>query len=56
MSSVYTASQRPSALPEPSHTVTRAWRLLRKAAEMVQPARVEFTDAELQALVDDLFA
>ena len=33
-----------------------AWRLLRKAAEMVAPARVEFTDAELQALVDELFA
>ncbi len=34
-----------------------AWRLLRKAAEMVQPAvRVMPTDAELQALVDELFA
>ncbi len=33
-----------------------AWRLLRKAAEMVQPVRVELTDAELQALVDELFA
>ena len=34
-----------------------AWRVLRKAAEMVQPAvRVMPTDAELQALVDELFA
>ncbi len=33
-----------------------AWRLLRKAAELVQPARVELTDAELQALVDELYA
>jgi hypothetical protein len=32
------------------------WRFLRKAAEMVQPVRVEFTDVELQALVDELFA
>ncbi len=34
-----------------------AWRLLRKAAEMVRSAvRVMPTDAELQALVDELFA
>ena len=33
-----------------------AWRLLRKAAEMVQPVRVELTDAELQALVNELYA
>ena len=33
-----------------------AWRLLRKAAEMVQPARVMPTEAEPQALVDELFA
>ena len=33
-----------------------AWRLLRKAAELVQPARVMPTEAELQALVDELFA
>ncbi len=33
-----------------------AWRLLRKAAELVQPARVMPTDAELQALVDELYA
>ncbi len=33
-----------------------AWRLLRKASEIVQPARVMPTDAELQALVDELFA
>jgi hypothetical protein len=33
-----------------------AWRLLRKAAEMVQPVRVMPTEAELQALVDELFA
>ena len=33
-----------------------AWRLLRKAAEMVAPVRVMPTDAELQALVDELFA
>ncbi len=33
-----------------------AWRLLRKAAEMVQPARVMPTEAELQALVDELYA
>ena len=33
-----------------------AWRLLRKAAELVQPAQVEFTDEELQALVDELYA
>ena len=33
-----------------------AARLLVKAAELVQPARVMPTDAELQALVDELFA
>ncbi len=33
-----------------------AWRLLRKAAEMVAPVRVMPTEAELQALVDELFA
>jgi hypothetical protein len=33
-----------------------AWRLLRKAAELVQPAPVVPTEAELQALVDELFA
>ena len=33
-----------------------AWRLLRKAAELVQPVRVMPTEAELQALVDELFA
>ncbi len=33
-----------------------AWRLLRKAAELVQPVWVELTDAELQALVDELYA
>ena len=33
-----------------------AWRLLRKAAEMVQPAVVALTDEELQALVDALYA
>ena len=33
-----------------------AWRLLRKAAEIVQPARVMPTEAELQALVDELYA
>jgi hypothetical protein len=33
-----------------------AWRLLRKAAEMVQPERVMPTEAELQALVDELYA
>ncbi len=33
-----------------------AWRLLRKAAEMVAPVRVMPTDAELQALVDELYA
>ncbi len=31
-------------------------RLLVKAAEMVQPARIMPTEAELQALVDELFA
>ncbi len=36
--------------------VGHAWRLLRKAAEMVQPVRVMPTEAELQALVDELFA
>ena len=33
-----------------------AWRLLRKAAEMVAPVRVMPSEAELQALVDELFA
>ncbi len=33
-----------------------AWRLLRKAAEFVQPMRVMPTEAELQALVDELYA
>ncbi len=33
-----------------------AWRLLGKAAEMVQPARFMSTEAELQALVDELCA
>ena len=33
-----------------------AWRLLRKAAELVQPPVVEITEAELQALVDELDA
>ena len=33
-----------------------AWRLLRKAAEMVRPPVVEITEAELQALVDELYA
>ena len=33
-----------------------AWRLLRKAAEMVAPSVVEITEAELQALVDELYA
>ncbi len=33
-----------------------AARLLVKAAELVQPVRVMPTDAELQALVDELFA
>jgi len=33
-----------------------AWRLLRKAAEMVQPPVVEITEAEVQALVDELYA
>ena len=33
-----------------------AWRLLRKAAELVMPPVVEITKAELQALVDELFA
>ncbi len=33
-----------------------AWRLLRKAAELVQPPVVEITEAELQALVDELYA
>ncbi len=33
-----------------------AWRLLRKAAELVMPPVVEITEAELQALVDELYA
>ena len=33
-----------------------AWRLLRKAAELVRPPVVEITEAELQALVDELYA
>ena len=33
-----------------------AWRLLRKAAEMVRPPVVEIIEAELQALVDELYA
>ena len=33
-----------------------AWRLLRKAAELVKPPVVEITEAELQALVDELYA
>ena len=33
-----------------------AWRLLRKAAEMVMPPIVEISEAELQALVDELYA
>ncbi len=33
-----------------------AWRLLRKAAEMVRPPVVEMTVDELQALVDELYA
>ena len=33
-----------------------AWRLLRKAAELVQPARSMPTAEELQALVDELYA
>ena len=33
-----------------------AWRLLRKAAELVQPVRIMPTEAELQALVDELYA
>ena len=46
----------PSPRPEPSHAVTGAWRLLRKAAEMVEPVRIMPTEAELQALVDELYA
>ncbi len=33
-----------------------AWRLLCKAAEVVQPARPALTEAELQAIVDELYA
>ena len=34
-----------------------AWRLLRKAAEMLDPhPRMELSDAELQAIVDELYA
>ncbi len=34
-----------------------AWRLLRKATEMLDPhPRVELSDAELQAIVDELYA
>ena len=33
-----------------------AWRLLRKAAELVQPVQIMPTEAELQALVDELYA
>jgi hypothetical protein len=33
-----------------------AWRLLRKAAELVQPVQVMPTEAEFQALVDELYA
>ena len=34
-----------------------AWRLLRKATEMLAPhPRVELSDAELQAIVDELYA
>ena len=33
-----------------------AWRLLRKAAELVAPVRVMPSEAELQALVDELYA
>ncbi len=33
-----------------------AWRLLRKAAEMVAPVQVMPTEAELQALIDELYA
>ncbi len=32
-----------------------AWRLLCKAAELVQPAKVELTEAELQAIVEELY-
>ncbi len=32
-----------------------AWRLLRKAAELVQPPAAEITDEELQALIDELY-
>ena len=33
-----------------------AWQLLSKAAEVVPPVKVEYTEEELQALVDELFA
>ena len=33
-----------------------AWRLLRKAAEVVPPVKVVYTEEELQALVDELYA
>ncbi len=33
-----------------------AWRLLRKAAEIVQPKQVDLSLEELQALVDELYA
>jgi len=33
-----------------------AWRLLHKAAELVQPPVVEITEEELQALVNELLA
>ena len=33
-----------------------AWRLLRKASELVRPPVIEITEAELQALVDELYA
>ncbi len=32
-----------------------AWRLLRKAAELVPAPRVELTEAELQQIVDELY-
>ena len=68
MFSLLPLRHRPILIMEPdgrltSHCIHRhpcwhraAHRLLRKAVEMVQPARAMPTDAELQALVDELFA
>ena len=36
--------------------VARVWQLLRRPAELVMPSVVEITEAELQALVDELYA